>query len=189
MTKSWASRPAPGPEPVRFKGRTAAVLARCARLAAGFLLLCAPAAASAAAPPVHALWVWNSAAVLQAPQGAEALRDFCRGADINEVYVSVSANYGALEALQLAQLIGLLHEANVTVQALLFSTTADEPGAPRTRLLDHVQAILQFNHDHAVQTFDGIQLDVEPQQRPENKGADKLGFLPGLIEPTAQFAH
>jgi hypothetical protein len=55
----------------------------------------------------------------------------------------------------------------------------EEP--PRTKLLDHVQAVLQFNRDHAAQRFDGIHLDIEPQQRPENKGSDNLEFLPGLI--------
>ncbi len=168
---------------MRRLGRSALTFARHVRAAAGLLLLSGGAAFAAPDPQlVHGLWVWKSAAVLQAPQGAAAIRDFCRAADINEVYVSVSASYGALEALQLAQLIALLHESNVSVQALLSSTTADEPGAPRTRLLDHVQAILQFNREHPAQPFDGIHLDVEPQQRVENKGPDNLNFLPGLID-------
>jgi hypothetical protein len=41
---------------------------------------------------------------------------------------------------------------------------------------------VQFNRKHPTNRFDGIHLDVEPQQRPENKGAGNLRFLPGLID-------
>jgi hypothetical protein len=40
----------------------------------------------------HGLWVWKTPSVLQTPRAAESLRDFCRSAGINEVYVSVSAH-------------------------------------------------------------------------------------------------
>jgi hypothetical protein len=149
------------------------------------LAFAAPAAPAAsadhAAGPVHGLWVWKSPSVLQAPQAAERLRDFCQAEGVNEVYVSFAREYSALEGLQLAHLIDLLHRANVRVEALISSVDADEPGAARTKLLDRVQSMLQFNRQHAAQRFDGIHLDIEPQQRPENKGADNLQFLPGLI--------
>jgi hypothetical protein len=45
-----------------------------------------------------------------------------------------------------------------------------------------VQSILQFNRQHPSQSFDGIHLDIEPQQRPENKGPGNLQFLPALID-------
>ncbi len=38
---------------------------------------------------VRGLWVWKSPTVLEAPRGAEGLRDFCQSEGINEVYVSV----------------------------------------------------------------------------------------------------
>jgi hypothetical protein len=41
---------------------------------------------------------------------------------------------------------------------------------------------LEFNHRHASDRFDGIHLDIEPQQRPENKGPGNLRFLPGLAD-------
>jgi hypothetical protein len=41
---------------------------------------------------------------------------------------------------------------------------------------------MQFNREHARSRFDGIHLDVEPQQRPENKGPGNLRFLPGLVD-------
>jgi hypothetical protein len=41
---------------------------------------------------------------------------------------------------------------------------------------------VHFNQKHPAERFDGIHLDVEPQQRPENKGTGNLRFLPGLAD-------
>src|SRR5580658_7422824 len=94
-----------------------------------------------AAGEVHGLWVWKTSSVLEAPQGAENLRDFCQSQGINEVYVSISTR------------------------------DADAAGKHRDKLLDHVRGVLAFNQNHTKNQFDGIHLDIEPQQRPENKGA------------------
>jgi len=138
--------------------------------------------AGAASAPVHGLWVWKSPAVLDAPRGAETLLEFCKSEGINEVYVSISARSEAAEESQLVRLIGLLHHSDIRVEALLSSTDADQPGKHRETLLDHVRVIVQFNHKHSRDRFDGIHLDVEPQQRPENKGTGNLRFLPGLAD-------
>ena len=130
----------------------------------------------------HGLWVWKSPAILGAPQGAETLKEFCKSEGINEVYVSVSASTLASEEGELANLIALLHDSDIRVEALLSSTEADEAGKHRDTLLSHVQEIVQFNHEHSSDRFDGIHLDVEPWQRPENKGAGNLQFLPGLVD-------
>jgi hypothetical protein len=141
-----------------------------------------PAFAGAAPAAVHGLWVWKSPSVLEAPRSAESLLEFCRAEDINEVYVSISARSEAAEESQLAHLISLLHRSNIRVEALLSSTDADEAGKHRETLLTHVRGIVQFNRSHPADRFDGIHLDVEPQQRPENKGAGNLRFLPGLAD-------
>jgi len=120
--------------------------------------------------------------VLQAPQGAQALGRFCQSAGITEVYVSVPAQYDVAEEKRLAQLIALLHGSSIQVEALISSANGDEAGRPRTKLLDRVQSILQFNQRHAAQRFDGVHLDIEPQQRVENKGSGNLRFLPDLME-------
>ena len=143
--------------------------------------LAAPAWAARAEEPVHGLWIWKASALLQSAQAAPAIRSFCQGEAINEVYLSVATQYSALDELRIAQLLALLHQSDIRVEALLSSVDADEIGAARTKLLDHVQSILQFNRQHPTQRFDGIHLDIEPQQRPENKGPDNLEFLPGLI--------
>ncbi len=119
---------------------------------------------------------------MEAPRGAEMLRDFCRSADINEVYISVSERGDMSGIEHFSRLIDLLHTSNVRVEALLSSEDADEPGKHREKLLDHVRQILQFNQRHPRGRFDGIHLDLEPQQRPENKGAGNLRFLPGLVD-------
>jgi hypothetical protein len=132
--------------------------------------------------PSHGLWVWKSPEVLKAPQGAERLRDFCKSQGIDEVYVSYSAASAPGEESEFVHLIGLMHRARVHVEALLSSTEADEPGKHREKLLDHVMEIVEFNRRHAANRFDGIHLDIEPQQRPENKGPGNLRFLPGLAD-------
>jgi hypothetical protein len=125
---------------------------------------------------------WKSAEVLAGEHSSENLRDFCKSQGINEVYVSVSAQSEASDDTRLAYLIGLLHRAKIRVEALLSSADADEPGKHREKLLEHVRGIVQFNQRHPAERFDGIHLDVEPQQRPENKGPGNLKFLPGLVE-------
>ena len=136
----------------------------------------------AGSPRVHGLWVWRSPAVLAEPNGANVLRDFCQSENISEVYVSVSERSEASEEGQLAHLIAVLHRLNIRVEALLSSVDADEPGKHRETLLRHVQRIAEFNLRHPNERFDGIHLDVEPQQRPENKGPGNLRFLPGLTD-------
>jgi hypothetical protein len=160
------------------------VLVACALIFSGVLTGADPLCAidEDAPPPVHGLWVWKSAEVLVEPRSADALRDFCKSQGINEVYVSVSAQSEASEDSSLAHLIGLLHRSNIRVEALLSSADADEPGKHREKLLEHVRGIVQFNQKHPGERFDGIHLDIEPQQRPENKGPGNLRFLPGLVD-------
>ncbi|MGA9462120.1 MAG: hypothetical protein WBV28_04970 [Terracidiphilus sp.] len=148
------------------------------------LLLTAPMIKATAQSPrlVHGLWVWKSPEVLHAPQGAERLRDFCKAQGINEVYVSYSAATAGGEEEDFKHLIGLMHRADIRVEALLSSTDADEPGKHRDKLLDRARQVVEFNRSHPNNRFDGIHLDIEPQQRPENKGPGNLRFLPGLAE-------
>jgi hypothetical protein len=131
---------------------------------------------------VHGLWVWKNPSILDAPRGAESLRDFCRSEDINEVYVSISGSGDGFPDGRLAHLINLLHRSNIRVEALLSSENADEPGKHREKLLQHVRGITQFNQRHPSDRFDGIHLDIEPQHRRENKGPGNLRFLPGLVD-------
>jgi hypothetical protein len=75
--------------------------------------------AGAAHAAVHGLWVWKSATVLEAPRGAEALLEFCKSEDINEVYLSISARSEAAGEGQLAHVIAALHRSDIRVEALL----------------------------------------------------------------------
>ena len=117
----------------------------------------------------HGLWVWKGPSVVESPNGAELLRDFCRSNGINEIYISVSAHGDVSPDNRFAHLIDLLHRSNIRVEALLSSENADEPGKHREKLLDHIRAVLQFNRSHSANRFDGIHLDIEPQQRPRTK--------------------
>ncbi len=119
----------------------------------------------------HGLFVWRHAEPNQ-------LRDFCRSQGVDEVYVSVSKSTHS----DLAKLIATLHHANIRVDALLSSTSADEPGPHRDKLVGEVRRVVQFNERHPDARFDGVHLDIEPQQRPENKGSGNFAYLPGLVD-------
>jgi hypothetical protein len=132
---------------------------------------------------VHGVWVWRTPILLDLPARGEALRDFCRSNQINEVYLSfTSQNSAEPEQREIAKLIELLHKSHIRVEALLSSADADQPGAHRDKLMGHVNEVVTFNREHSHQRFDGIHLDLEPQQRQENKGSGNLGFLPNLLD-------
>lgn len=132
--------------------------------------------------PVHGLWVWETLTLLTAPRSTETLLDFCRSNAISEVYVSVSKLKDRSAETQFADLIAQMHQGNIRVEALIGSTNADEPGPAREKLLEEVREVLEFGQPPRTDGFDGIHLDIEPQQRPENHGPQNLGFLPGLVE-------
>ena len=127
--------------------------------------------------------MWRTPILLDLPARGEALRDFCRSNQINEVYLSfTSQNSAEPEQQEIGKLIELLHKSHIRVEALLSSADADEPGKHRDKLMGHVNEVVTFNREHAHQRFDGIHLDIEPQQRQENKGPGNLGFLPNLLD-------
>lgn len=165
--------------------KLAILLSRAAWIWSLVLAACLVLARSAGAqePLVHGLWVWKTPILLDLPSRGEVLRDFCRSQQINEVYLSFSSQIGgAAEEQEMEKLIGLLHKSHIRAEALLSSTDADEPGKHRDKLLAHVNEVLSFNREHPHGRFDGIHLDVEPQQRQENKGPGNLGFLPDLLD-------
>jgi hypothetical protein len=132
---------------------------------------------------VHGVWVWRTPILLDLPARGEALRDFCRSNRINEVYLSfTSQNTAEPEQQEIGKLIELLHKSHIRVEALLSSADADGPGKHRDKLMGHVNEVVTFNREHSHQRFDGIHLDIEPQQRQENKGPGNLGFLPNLLD-------
>jgi hypothetical protein len=107
---------------------------------------------------------------------------FRKSEDINEVYVSISERSKDAKERQLVQLIKLLHHSKIRVEALLSRTKRTSRENTENTLFRHVEEILEFNHRHPSEHFDGIHLDIEPQQRPENKGPGNLRFLPGLAD-------
>ena len=156
----------------------------CALLLSGALLGAAafPTHSLEVSAPVHGLWVWKGSNLLRAPQSAQSLRAFCRAEGINEVYLSLSDQASKSDDQALAHLIGLLHGSHIRVEALVSSTTADMGGQQRVKLLERVRSILRFNQGRSPDGFDGVHIDVEPQQRPENKGEGNLRFLSGLVD-------
>jgi hypothetical protein len=130
----------------------------------------------------HGLWVWKGPSILQTQASVESLRDFCRTTQINEVYLSVSQRGEMMSAGNMVRVVGVLHKSGIRVEALLSSENADVGGKHLEKLLGEVQTIVRFNQQNSANRFDGIHLDIEPQQRPENKGPGNLRFLPGLVQ-------
>jgi hypothetical protein len=157
-----------------------------------FALLCMYCVAlSVAAVPVsqaqhtdvkHGLWVWKGPTILQTQSNVDVLRAFCQANQINEVYISVSQRGEMMPAANMARAIKVLHKSDIRVEALLSSENADEGGKHLEKLLGEAQTIVRFNQQNAANRFDGIHLDIEPQQRPENKGPGNLRFLSGLAQ-------
>jgi hypothetical protein len=147
-----------------------------------FLSILLSALASSAVAQVHGLWVWKGPSLLEQPGAAGSLRQFCLAQGINEIYISVAGIGSDPQDRNFASLISELHKSHIRVEALISSTEADEPGKHRDKLLEHVRSIIHFNQTHPHANFDGVHLDIEPQQRPENKGPGNLHFLPGLAD-------
>jgi hypothetical protein len=143
-------------------------------------------AAAAGNGQVHAMWVWKSPTVLAQANAADKLAGFCQENGISEIYISVNGSMDTTGQSRLDRMIDILHTAKIRVDAMFSSTDADEGGAHLQKLLAEVSAIESFNQSHPQQRFDGIHLDIEPQQRPENKGTGNLTFLPGLVNAYAQ---
>jgi hypothetical protein len=130
----------------------------------------------------HGLWVWKGPSILQTQASVESLRDFCRANQVNEVYLSVSQRGEMMPVTNMVRVIGVLHKSGIRVEALLSSENADEGDKHLQKLLAEVHTIVRFNQQNSANRFDGIHLDIEPQQRPENKGPGNLRFLPGLVQ-------
>ncbi len=132
---------------------------------------------------IHGLWVYNGNTVAATSSATDTLRDFAVSQHINTVYISALPTSGTPQLnSQISNLISVLHQSKISVEALIGSSTADEPGAPRNALLATVQNVVQFDQQFSTTQFDGIHLDIEPQQRPENSGVNAIQFLPNLIE-------
>src|SRR5580704_829985 len=130
----------------------------------------------------YGLWVWKGPSILQTQASVDSLRDFCHANQINEVYLSVSQRGEMMPVTNMVRVIGVLHKSGIRVEALLSSENADEGDKHLQKLLGEVDTIIRFNQQNSANRFDGIHLDIEPQQRPENKGPGNLRFLPGLVQ-------
>jgi hypothetical protein len=137
---------------------------------------------ASAANLVHGLWVWKGPAILQNERDDRKLIAFCRAYAITEVYLAISSHHVMMTDRRTIEVINRLHGVNVRVEALLSSEDADEPGRHRDKLLSQVDRVVQFNQRAPGSRFDGVHLDIEPQQRAENKGSGNLGFVADLVE-------
>jgi hypothetical protein len=127
------------------------------------------------------MWVWSTKSRLGEPTGTETLLGSCRRAGLNEVYLSVGA--GALDDPRLPALMGALHGAHLRVEALMGEAAWYRPGN-RAAMFATIEAVAAYDRRNPGASFDGIHLDVEPHQLPENRNNHQ--FVPVLAEALAE---
>jgi hypothetical protein len=127
----------------------------------------------------HGMWVWNGTGIASDASRVALLHDVAVAKGIDEVYISAVPSGSDSSDRQISNLISTLHASSIRVEALLGSSTADEPGAPRDGLVTLVQNVISYNQRNPQARFDGVHLDIEPQQRPEYTSG--IGYLPNLI--------
>ncbi len=155
----------------------------CHATSLAFLLLALSTSSPAStANLLHGLWVWKGPEILRDERDDQKLAEFCRTHAITEVYLAISSHHVMMTDRRIVEVIDRLHGGNVRVEPLLSSEDADEPGRHRDKLLSQVDMVVQFNGRSPGSRFDGIHLDIEPQQRAENKGSENLGFVANLVE-------
>jgi hypothetical protein len=155
---------------------------RHAALIAFLVLALATASPASAANRIHGLWVWKGPTLLHDERDDQKLMAFCRAHAITEVYLAISSHHVMMTDRRIIEVINRLHGGNIRVETLLSSEDADEPGRHREKLLSQVDMVVEFNRRMPGSHFDGIHLDIEPQQRMENKGSGNLGFVANLVE-------
>ncbi|MCL5670171.1 MAG: hypothetical protein M1423_02580, partial [Acidobacteria bacterium] len=122
------------------------------------------------AAPYHSMWVWKTAELLNNPQAANRLFDFCARTGLEEIYLSVDFDtspghripVSIPDAPSYGAFLEAAHKRGLRVEALA--------GAPvwaatayHARALGAVRAILELNARMPSEgRFDGIHFDVEP---------------------------
>lgn len=131
------------------------------------LAVCAATAAMAEtkAHASRALWVWDSAPLLQEASARQRFLDFCRERGVNIAWIQVMRTLNGSRLQHEAEWRDLLreaHRAGIKIHAL----DGDPAYVLRERhyvVLTLVDTIIRFNREApAGQRFDGIHLDNEP---------------------------
>ncbi len=134
-----------------------------------------PPAISSATIPVHGLWTWRTATLLDDPS---PLLDACRSAGANEVYLAVTDDL--LRDPRLEHIVARLRERGLRVEALMGDPGWYRP-AKWPAMLALIDDVIAYDA-HAAARFDAIHLDVEPHILPENRSLDVGSYLPSYIE-------
>lgn len=127
-----------------------------------FLLILSPLRAKD--EPAKAMWVWKPSHVLMEEQ-REELIDFSIQNGINLLFVGADRTLPD-HGDAYADFIEQAHAEGIRV----FALSGEAAWALETHhsiVLEHVEAVLDFNASHPSAAFDGIQLDIEPYLLPD----------------------
>lgn len=123
----------------------------------------------------HGMWVWGTKKRLDDPRAADVLLESSHAAGLDEIYLSV--NGGVLADPRLPELMGVLGEAGLRVEALMGEAAWYEPAA-RPEMLARIDAVGEYNAHHPP-GFAAVHLDIEPHQLAPNRA--NHDFIPALV--------
>lgn len=126
---------------------------------------------------VRGLWVWGAAARLAEADGASTLLATCEELGITEVYLGVTER--VLADARLPDLMSALAHQGIRVEALMGDAVWYRPES-RPSMIALIERVAAYNARFPSARFEGLHLDVEPHQIPENKAS--RGWVPALVE-------
>jgi hypothetical protein len=154
------------------------------------------AVAADAAPPMRAMWVYETADLLHTDAARGELLEFCVPRKITDLFLQThfvaKAKGGSYEIADAAALRGLLREAKA--RGLRVHALAGDPAHTlrenHEKVLARVEAFAAFNEGGAKdERFAGLHFDIEPHALPQWKkanDAEKAELLTQFVELNAK---
>jgi hypothetical protein len=157
-----------------------------------------PASPGTAQPPgERALWVWNTAEIIDAPAAQRALVEFARRGRITQLFLQLpdapsqrrASGEIVLDATRWKAFLGFLGGSGLRAHALV--------GSPEDALPDHhervlatVQNVVAYNAAAAPgDRFAGMHFDIEPYLLPGFRGTRRQQILAGYLDLVAKTAQ
>jgi hypothetical protein len=181
----------PGDSRIAIKG-----LGFCLNTEPGIRL--SPPAEASPGRPSHdrALWIWNTAELIDSPAEQRVLVDFAQRNHVTQLFLQLPdapshrgpAESIVLEPLRWRQLLGRLSASSLRAYALLGSPEDALPNQHQ-RVLTTVEHVVAYNASAALrERFAGVRYDIEPYLLPGFRGARRQRLLAGYLDLLAKTA-
>jgi hypothetical protein len=144
----------------------------------------------------RALWVWNTAEIIDSPAEQRVLADFALRNQVTQLFLQLPdapshrgpAESIVLEPLKWRRFLGRLSASSLRAYALLGSPEGALPGQHQ-RVLTTVEHVVAYNGSAALrERFAGVRYDIEPYLLPGFRGARRQKILAGYLDLLAKTA-